>query len=287
MTDVSAPERLHETLSAVSEFPTPTEVYPEKSWQALGTHTLVQTHRLLLRQFHDPFTVLQAIVYPAVMLVMFWAVLGISVTRATGINSVYGYVPMISLVGAMFGSIASGMGLKEEWRKGLLARFWILPMHRAAGITSRLLAESIRILVTTVLLVGVGFLLGFRFSQGVLAGFGMLLVPLLMGVGFATLVTALALSSAKLPLVELLSLVCTLLMFFNSGFVPTMAYPKWLQGFVENQPMSTAIDTMRGLSLGGPVAEPLFKTAMWSLAAILVFGWPAIKGYRRAAGTPI
>jgi ABC-2 type transport system permease protein len=187
----------------------------------------------------------------------------------------------------MFGSIASGMGLKEEWRKGLLARFWILPMHRAAGITSRLLAESVRILVTTVLLVGVGFLLGFRFTQGPLAGLGMLLVPLLMGVGFATLVTALAVSSAKLPLVELLSLVCTLLMFFNSGFVPTMAYPVWLQGFVENQPMSTAIDAMRGLSLGGPVAEPLIKTALWSLAAIGIFGWPAVRGYRRAAGNPI
>ncbi|MFE3289902.1 ABC transporter permease [Rhodococcus sp. NPDC059234] len=286
MTDLSVPERLDENL-AISEFPVPTEVYPETSRQALFTHTTVQTYRLLLREFHDPFTVLQAIVYPALMLVMFWAVLGISVTKATGINSVYGYVPMISLVGAMFGSIASGMGLKEEWRKGLLARFWILPMHRAAGITSRLLAESVRILITTVLLVGVGFLLGFRFTQGPLAGLGMLLVPLLMGVGFATLVTALAVSSAKLPLVELLSLVCTLLMFFNSGFVPTMAYPVWLQGFVENQPMSTAIDAMRGLSLGGPVAVPLIKTALWSLAAIVIFGWPAIKGYKRAAGNPI
>ncbi|TQF68816.1 peptide ABC transporter permease [Rhodococcus spelaei] len=287
MTNVNAPERLDESVSAISEFPEPTEVYPEKSWQALATHSVVQTHRLLLREFHDPFTVLQAIIYPALMLVMFWAVLGISVTRATGINSVYGYVPMISLVGAMFGSIASGMGLKEEWRKGLLARFWILPMHRAAGITSRLLAESVRILITTVLLVGVGFMLGFRFTQGMLAGLGMLLVPLLMGVGFATLVTALAVSSAKLPLVELLSLVCTLLMFFNSGFVPTMAYPTWLQGFVQNQPMSTAIDAMRGLSLGGPVAEPLIKTAMWSIGAVVVFGWPAIKGYRKAAGNPI
>ncbi|GAA4471610.1 ABC transporter permease [Rhodococcus olei] len=263
-----------------------TEVFPETSRQALVTHSLLQTQRLLRRWTRDPFTMLQAIVYPALMLIMFNAVLGISVTRATGINSVYGYAPMIALVGAMFGSIASGMQLKMEWRKGLLSRFWILPVHRASGLVSRLLAESVRIMLTTVLILLVGVALGFRFNQGVLAGIALLFVPLLMGIGFATMVTALSVTSAKLPLVELLSLICSLLMFFNSGFVPTAAYPTWLQGFVENQPMSTAIDAMKGLSLGGPVAEPLIKTALWSVGAIALFTWPAIRGYRKAAGTP-
>lgn len=263
-----------------------TEVYPESSRQALVTHSLLQTQRLLRRWTRDPFTMLQAIVYPSIMLIMFNAVLGISVTRATGINSVYGYAPMLTLVGAMFGSIASGIQLKTEWRKGLLSRFWILPVHRASGLVSRLMAEAVRIMLTTVLILFVGFLLGFRFNQGVLAGIALFFIPLLMGMGFATMVTALSVSSAKLPLVELLSLVCSLLMFFNSGFVPTAAYPTWLQGFVKNQPMSTAIDAMKGLSLGGPVAEPLIKTVLWSLGAVAVFAWPAIRGYRKAAGTP-
>lgn len=288
MTDLhSAPAPVVEPEAVALRFPTPTEVYPETSWNALVTHSKIQTGRLLLRSAKDPFTMLQAIVYPAIMLVMFWAVLGISVTKATGVNSVYGYAPMLALVGAMFGSMASGMHLKEEWRKGLLSRFWILPTHRAAGMISRLVSEAVRIMLTTVLIMLVGVLLGFRFNQGPLAGVLLLLVPLLMGLGFATMVTALSVNFAKLPLVELLSLICTLLMFFNSGFVPTGAYPVWLQGFVENQPMSTAIDAMRGLSLGGPVAEPLIKTTLWSLGAMAVFAWPAINGYKRAAGTPI
>ncbi|MFC4604727.1 ABC transporter permease [Rhodococcus kronopolitis] len=288
MTDLrSAPLPVTDPDASTLVFPTPTEVYPETSWKALLTHSKLQTGRLLLRSAKDPFTMLQAIVYPAIMLVMFWAVLGISVTRATGVNSVYGYAPMLALVGAMFGSMASGMQLKAEWRKGLLSRFWILPTHRAAGLISRLVFEAIRILLTTVLIMLVGVLLGFRFNQGVVAGVLLMLVPLVMGIGFATMVTALSVNFAKVPLVELLSLICTLLMFFNSGFVPTAAYPTWLQGFVENQPMSTAIDAMRGLSLGGPVAEPLIKTTLWSLGAIAIFAWPAINGYKRAAGTPI
>ncbi|CRK50538.1 putative doxorubicin resistance ABC transporter permease protein DrrC [Rhodococcus sp. RD6.2] len=286
MTTAPTHERRDEGALTRITFQETTEAYPEDSRQALITHSLLQTQRLLTRWMRDPFTMLQAIVYPSIMLLMFNAVLGSSVTRATGINSVYGYAPMITLVGSMFGSIASGMQLKMEWHRGLLSRFWILPVHRASGLISRLLAESVRIVLTTVLILMVGMVLGFRFNQGPLAGLALICVPLLMGLGFATMVTALSVNAAKAPLVELLSLACSLLMFFNSGFVPTAAYPTWLQGFVENQPMSTAIDAMKGLSLGGPVAEPLIKTVLWSVGAIALFTWPAIRGYRKAAGTP-
>ncbi|MCQ4120180.1 ABC transporter permease [Rhodococcus tibetensis] len=267
-------------------FPAVTKPHPENSASALVVHSLLQTKRLLVRWARDPGTMIQAIVYPALMLIMFWAVLGISITKATGMNSLYGTVPMITLVGAMFGSIAGGLSLKKEWANGLLSRFWVLPVHRASPLVSRLLAECVRISLTTVLIVAVGCALGFRFDQGVLAGVGLMLLPLLFGVSFATMVTALAVNSTKAPLVELLSLLCTLLLFFNSGFVPTAAYPTWLQSFVENQPMSCAIDAMKGLSMGGPVAEPLIKTIAWSIGGLIVFTYPAVRGYRRAAGTP-
>lgn len=111
----------------------------------------------------------------------------------------------------------------------------------------------------------------------------MLVVPIVFGMGFAMMVTVLATLSTKIPLVEMVSIVCTLLMFFNSGFVPVMAYPTWLQPIVANQPMSCAIDTMRALAVGGPLAEPMIKTLAWSLGMFLLFLVPAIRGYRRAA----
>ncbi|MFZ2173553.1 MAG: ABC transporter permease [Rhodococcus sp. (in: high G+C Gram-positive bacteria)] len=267
-------------------FPQVIDPHPENSPAALVSHSLLQTRRLLLRWARDPYTMLQAILYPSLMLIMFWAVLGISITEATGVNSIFGTVPMITLVGAMFGSIAGGLSLKKEWSDGLLSRFWVLPVHRASGLISRLLAECVRIMLTTVCIIAVGFPLGFRFDQGILAGIALMFLPLLFGVSFATLVTALAVNSAKAPLVEILSLLCTLLLFFNSGFVPTAAYPTWLQPFVENQPMSCAIDAMKGLSMGGPVAEPLMKAVAWSVGAIVIFTYPAVSGYRRAAGSP-
>ncbi|QBJ95556.1 peptide ABC transporter permease [Rhodococcus sp. ABRD24] len=267
------------------DFPPPVNVWRENSTRALWTHSLIQCKRLLTRWARDPSTMIQALLYPALTLIMFRIVIGNTVTAATGQPAIYGNVPMIILVGAMFGSIVSAVGLRAERKTGLLSRFWTLPVHRASGLVGRMMAEAVRVFVTTLVILAVGFGLGFRMDQGILPSILLLLLPILFGMGFAMMVTALATVSGDAPLVELVSIGCTLLMFFNSGFVPVMAYPTWLQPVVAAQPMSVAVDAMRGLALGGPVLEPVLQTLAWSFGMIAVFIYPAIRGYRHAAAT--
>ncbi|MFC8042741.1 ABC transporter permease [Nocardia sp. NPDC057353] len=257
----------------------------ENSVRSWAAHSLLQCKRLLLVWARDPGTTIQTLVYPALTLLMFKVVLGDSITRATGMPSIYGQVAMLTLIAAMTGSVVSALGFKAEKATGLLGRFWTMPVHRAAGLTGRLLAEALRVLVTTLFVIGVGLTIGFRFEQGPLAALGLIGIPVLFGMGFAVLVTALATISEGVMLVNIIGIVNTLLMFFNSGFVPVFAYPTWLQSTVENQPMSCAIEAMRGLSYGGPVAEPLLKTVLWTVALIAVFAYPAVRGYQRAAET--
>nr|WP_227985431.1 ABC transporter permease [Nocardia spumae] len=261
---------------------------PATSERALSTwarHSVIQCKRLLMGWARDPATTVQTLIYPALTLLMFRIVLGDTITSATGMPSVYGTVPLITLVAAMSGAVVSALGFKTEKQTGLLGRFWTMPIHRAAGLTGRLLAEAIRVLITTLFVLTVGVCIGFRFWNGPLASLAMICIPVMFGVGFAVMVTALATVSEGVMLVNIISIINTLLMFFNSGFVPVMAYPTWLQDAVENQPMSTAIDAMRGLCWDGPVAEPLWKTVAWILGMIVVFGYPAVRGYRRAAET--
>jgi len=263
--------------------PTPARGADERSLQALWTGSRLQCGRMLRRWVRDPATVIQALVYPAVTLVMLHIVLGNRITAATGTPAVCGMVPLVVLIGAMFGSVVSAVGLRAERESGLLSRFYTLPTHRAAGLVGRLMAELIRVVVTSLVILAAGIALGFRFTQGFGSGLLLLVVPLGFGLGFALMVTFLATLSTRLPLVELVSTIATLLMFFNSGFVPVMAYPRWLQPFVEHQPMSCAIDTMRALAEGGELARPLLETVVWSVGMIAVFAVPAARGYRRAA----
>ncbi|WP_066909474.1 ABC transporter permease [Millisia brevis] len=256
----------------------------ESSLRALFVHSALQCKRLLTRWSRDPATMIQALLYPALTLLMFDIVLGDTITRATGAPAINGTVPMIILVGAMYGSIASGVGLREEAAKGLLGRFWTLPTHRAAGLLGRLMAEAIRVVITSLLILLIGILLGFRFTQGPIEFLGFIALPVLFGIAFSTFVTFLASGkAAQAGLVELVSILCTLMMFFNTGFVPLQAYPRDLQGVVGNQPMSVTIDAMRAMAVGGDVFEPAMKSLAWSLGLILVFTIPAIIGYRSAA----
>ncbi|RJO74818.1 peptide ABC transporter permease [Nocardia panacis] len=245
--------------------------------------TMIQTKRLLLRWWRDPLTMVQSLLFPALLLIMLNIVLGRQISAFSGASALYGSVPMVSLVGVMSGSLAGAITLGRERDAGLLARFWVLPVHRASGLAARILAEAVRILLCTMVLFAVGVALGFRFQRGVLAGVALFGVPLLFGLGFATVVTALAVFSAKAALVEAVSLGSSILMFFSSGFVPLVAYPAWARPIVRHQPMSYAIDAMRGLALGGPVRGPLLITIAYSAGAIVVFAIPAAVGYRRAS----
>lgn len=250
---------------------------------ALVRHTWIQVQRLLLRWVRDPVTLLETLIIPCLLLLMLDIVVGSPIQKFTGSNALYGSVPMVALVGALSGSIASGVMLGRERAAGLLARFWVLPVHRASGLASRIIAEGCRIFGGTVVIIAFGMALGFRFQQGPLHTLAFFLLPVLFGLSFATMVIAIAVYTASSGLVESITILTSLLMFFSTGFVPLLAYPDWIQPVVRNQPMSVAVDTMRALAEGGPLASPLTRMLLWSLGAIVVFAVPAAIGYRRAS----
>ena len=219
---------------------------------------------------------------PVVLLVALNIVLGNGISQLTGHSALYGSVPLIAMVGAMSGSMVGGIGLMRERTDGLLSRLWVLPVHRASGLLSRLAADAVRIVGTTAVTMCAGLVLGFRFRQGILASVAWLLIPATFGVAFTMVVITIALYAANTIMVEATEVVWGLLMFFSSGFVPVDQYPRWLQPVVRNQPMSDAIEVMRGLSVGGPVLAPMLATLLWSAGIAAACAIPMAIGYRRA-----
>jgi len=278
---VDIPLSDHDMASA-TEFPEPVHT-SARGIAAWWRHSGLLLGRQVKVWLRDPATLVQSIVFPGLSMIMFKVVLGDTIGQATGQNSAYSTVPLVILVGAMFGGMATSVRLSVERRTGLLARLYVMPIHRGSDLTSRIVAELMRILLTSVVLVAAGFLIGFRFTQGPWAALGILGVPLLYGAAFSIMTLALAVNSSRIPLVPILSLLCSLLMFFNSGFAPLDSYPTWLQGVVKYQPMSCAIEVMRSLAAGGPITENLIRTAIWAGGMLLIFTVPALIGYRRAA----
>jgi len=256
---------------------------PENSPANLFSQTTVLTRRLLVRLIRNPITIAFALLLPVLFLLTLHVVLGDSIETITGENGLYRSVPLMTLVAAISGSAVGMVGIIGEQRDGFLNRLWVLPLHRGAGLLARLFAEVIRLFATTLVILGVGILLGFRFHRGVAAAAVWLTVPVIFGVGFAFLVTTVALYWPKDLLVDAIQPVAGLGLSLCTGLVPVDKYPDWVQPLVRYQPMSTAVDTMRGLSVGGPVLTPLLGTLGWTAGIVAVCLVPILVGYRRAS----
>jgi ABC-2 type transport system permease protein len=264
-------------------FPLPDRRFGENSLRVLIPHTWVQTKRLLIRLVHDPMTFVFGLVLPICFLLVMNIVLGDAIKAVTGQSALYGSLPLVILIGAMNGASVGAIGIITERSNGLLARLWVVPVHRASGLLARLAAEAIRVVINSLVLLGVGMLLGFRFHQGVPAAVAWLCVPVLFGLAFALLALTVAVYWPSLTLVDAITLVSALALFFCTGFVPLKQYPEWIRPVVEHQPLSYAVEAMRGFSLGGPQVEPLTGLLLWSGGIALVCAAPMVLGYRRAS----
>jgi ABC-2 type transport system permease protein len=259
------------------------ETPPQSS---LVAESLLFASRHFTRWRRYPIVPLQSLLFPTFLLITYDLLIGKSMMRITGADSLYGLVPMCAVAGGMFGALGAAFAIPPERDSGLLSRLWTFPVHRASALTGALLAEAARTLVGAVLVTVVGVGLGLRFHGGWLMVIPFLLIPVVVVVVFATVVMTAALSAKSESAGTLFTWLGTGsigLVFCSAGVAPISMFPSWLQPVVAFQPMSPTIESMRGLAEGGPVLWPLMVTFGWVFGLAAIFGPLAVRGYRTAA----
>jgi ABC transporter DrrB family efflux protein len=207
-----------------------------------------------------------------------------------------GYVNylMPGIVGqtAAFASFATAVALAEGMRQGVIDRFRSMPMARSAVLAGRLLADAIRMLVTILVIVGVGYAVGFRFGSGVGGAIGMVLLAELFGIVVCCVSGYVGLAIKDQEAVQSFGLVWLFpLTFVSSAFVNPATMPSWLQAFAVHQPVTLVINAMRAMALGPDamralgqspdVWTPLWQSLVWLAGALIIFGPLAVRAYRR------
>jgi ABC-2 type transport system permease protein len=252
-------------------------------WNSLAGESLLFAGRLFTRWRRAPTVPIQALLFPTFFLVTYQLVVGKSIVRITGTDSLYGLVPMCAVAGAMLGAVGAGLSIIAERESGLLSQLWMLPVNRASALIGRLLAEAARTLASTALITAVGVGLGLRFEGGWPALIPFLLVPVLVVVVFATAVIAIAVRSNSNVLLVFLSVPSITLVFSSSGVTPVQMLPSWIRPLIPLQPMAPAIESMRALAQGAPAVWPLLMSLVWAVGLGAVVGPLAVRGYRAAA----
>ncbi|MGH9197337.1 MAG: ABC transporter permease, partial [Acidimicrobiia bacterium] len=184
---------------------------------------------------------------------------------------------------AVFGAIGTAIGMATDVKEGLLERFRSLPMSRAAVLAGRTTSDLARSIFVIILMVVVGFLVGFRNHTNWLAFVtGMSLVALFaysLSWIFATL--GLAVGDPETAQAAAFPIMAPLV-FASSAFVPVNTMPGWLQWFAQHQPVSVTSSAARALVLGGETATYVWQSVAWSVGLVAVFAPLAVWRYRRS-----
>ncbi len=246
--------------------------------------TLVITERNLVRLPRSPDLLLAFTVQPIMFVLLFVYVFGGAISTP-GFTYTDFLIPGIIVQNIAFGGFVTAIGLNEDLSKGLIDRFRSLPMARAAVLAGRTSADVVTNLLSAIILVITGLIIGFSFGTGIgeiLAGF---LLLLFFGYAFSWVFAWLGLIVSSPESANSVGFIAVFpLTFISSAFVPVESMPAGLQWFAEINPFTFVVDAMRALWLGAPAGNSIWGAVAWTVAIILVFAPLAVHRYRRATG---
>jgi ABC-2 type transport system permease protein/oleandomycin transport system permease protein len=244
-------------------------------WAVLDA--LVLAKRSVLETVRVPELIMFVAIQPVMFVLLFRYVFGGAI-QVPGGQYVNYLMPGIFVQTVAFGGVTTAIGLAQDMQRGIIDRFRSLPMSSSAVLTGRTLADLARNLFTVIIMLAVGFAVGFR-PGGTPFEF-LLGIVLLLGVSFAFswisafigLVVRSVEAAQSGGFIWLFPLT-----FASSAFVPVATMPSWLRGFAQHNPVSVLADALRGLFHVNPALTTadtrwaLIQSAAWIAGILLVF----------------
>jgi ABC-2 type transport system permease protein len=255
------------------------------TWAFLDAMVLAK--RSIMQTFRVPELLVFVTIQPVMFVLLFRYVFGGAI-HVPGGQYVNFLMPGIFVQTVAFGGVATGIGLAEDMHRGLIDRFRSLPMASSAVLTGRTIADLARNLFTVVIMLLVGFAVGFRPGGTVFEFLLGILVLMAFSYGFSWVSAFIGLAVRSVEAAQSAGFIWLFpLTFASSAFVPVDSMPSWLQAFARHNPVSVLSDALRGLFHVNPALTAadtrwaLIQSVGWTLAILLVFVPISVIRYRR------
>ena len=278
MSTVTQPDRARPDL--LDDVPEP---YEGEGLRSAVRDARVVTRRNLLHFVRQPRLLVFSTIQPVMFVLLFAFVFGgaIGGDLPAGVDYTAFLLPGIFVQSTVFRTTQTAVGLAEDLERGVVDRFRSMPMSRSAVLVGRTLADLVRSLVVIVLMVVVGYLIGFRFTQGVVAALASMLLVGLFGFAFSWVFVYVGLKVPGAEAAQSAGFVFVFpLVFVSSVFVPVATMPDALAAFARVSPITLTADAARALAIGtGEWLGPSLAVVGWVLAILAVFVPLSVRAY--------
>jgi ABC-2 type transport system permease protein/oleandomycin transport system permease protein len=257
--------------------------YEGEGFRSAVRDARVVTRRNLLHFVRQPRLLVFSTIQPVMFVLLFAFVFGgaIGGDLPDGVGYTAFLLPGIFVQSTVFRTTQTAVGLAEDLERGVVDRFRSMPMSRSAVLVGRTLADLVRSLVVIVLMVAVGYLIGFRFTEGVLAAFGSMALVGLFGFAFSWVFVYVGLKVPGAEAAQSAGFVFVFpLVFVSSVFVPVATMPEPLAAFARISPITLTADASRALAIGtGEWVGPTLGVLGWFVAILAVFVPLSVRAY--------
>jgi ABC-2 type transport system permease protein len=226
-----------------------------------ATDTLTMIGRCLRLSRRNVEALITSLMLPIMLMLMFVYLLGGAIN--TGTRYVTYVVPGVILLCAGFGSSTTAVSVSQDMKGGIIDRFRSMDISGAAVLAGHVTASVVRNIASTLIVLGVAFLIGFRPSAGPAQWLGAAGAVLLFILAISWLSAAVGLLAGSPEAAGGFTFIVMFLPYPSSAFVPIETMPSWIHGFAEHQPVTAVIETVRGLLLDTPVGTAPGAALAW------------------------
>ena len=206
---------------------------------------------------HDPADLLTRAVQPVLWLLVFGEVLTQVRAIPTGDLSYLAFMtPGVLAQSVLFISIFYGISIVWERDLGIVQKFLVSPTPRTAIVAGKALSAGLRSLSQALIVFVLAIVLGVCVTSNPLNIIGVVIIVLLAAAIFATLSLIIACMVKTRDRFMGIGQMITMPLFFASNAIyPISLMPDWLKFIAYGNPLTYAVDALRGLMVNGGVSE--------------------------------
>ena len=237
--------------------------------------------RALLKIKHVPEQLFDVTMFPIMFTLLFTYLFGGALAGSTSAYIQF-LLPGILVQTVVMITMYTGVTLNKDIEKGVFDRFRSLPIWRPSPLVGALLGDVVRYSLASVIVLVLGLVIGFRPDGGIVGV--VLSIALLLVFSFClswvwTMIAMIVRTEAAVMGVSMFILFP--LTFASNIFVDPQTMPGWLRAFVEVNPVSFLVTSIRSLMDGDPDVTKLAVTAAMCAGFLVVFGPITMRLYNR------
>ncbi|PKH11219.1 MULTISPECIES: ABC transporter permease [Planomicrobium] len=242
--------------------------------------TMTFATRALLRIKHVPEQMFDVTVFPVIFLLMFTYLFGGAIAGSTE-EYLQFLLPGILVMTVAQITMYTGIDLNNDIRKGIFDRFRTLPIWLPSALIGSLLVDVIRYSMASVIMITLGFALGFRPEGGLMGVLGAIALILVFSFSLSWIWTVCGLIVRSEKALMMISfMVLFPLTFVSNVFVDPRTLPSWLESFVDVNPISILATAVRGAMHGTVTTQQVILVLIVSVIMTAIFAPITVYLYR-------